>query len=228
MESRVLCNSSAIENRASPTLRQAQSDTLSEVFAPVAADPACTAFALTRLSCAKAPLFWVQDRLSRQEAGLPYLPGLAGRALIRVDLSHPRDVLWAMEEALKYASLGAVIGEVWGNPKVLDFTATKRLAMRAERYHVPCWLIRRAATPDLSAARNRWRVTALPSQPHPHDPKAPGDPRWRVELFRSRHAQPGTWIATHDRATDRLDLSAPFRDGTLAQGDGARAHRAAR
>lgn len=217
-----------MDNRGFTTPAPPQGPTLSEVFAPNAADAACVAFALARLPCGSPPLFWVQDRLSRQETGLPYLPGLPGRAIIRVDVNRPRDVLWAMEEALKCASLGAVIGEVWGNPKVLDFTATKRLAMRAERYRVPCWLIRRAAAPDLSAARDRWRVTSLPSLSHPDDPKAPGDPRWRVELFRSRHRQPGTWIATHDRAADRVDLSAPFRDGAVAEGDGARERRAAR
>lgn len=201
---------------------------LSEVFATNAADAACAGFGLTRLPHGGVPLLWVQDRLSRQETGLPYLPGLSGRTIIRVDVNRPLDVLWAMEEALKSSSLGAVIGEIWGNPKALDFTATKRLVMRAERYSVPCWLIRRAASPDLSAARDRWRVTSLPSLPHPHDLKAPGDPRWRVELFRSRHAQPGTWIATYDRAADRVDMSAPFRDGAMAEGDGARERRAAR
>ncbi|WP_324754983.1 hypothetical protein [Roseovarius sp. Pro17] len=224
----MLCDSSIIRNSdiATPALTEGRA--LSEVFATSAADAACVGFGLARLPRGAAPLFWVQDRLSRQETGLPYLPGLHGRAIIRVNVSRPIDVLWAMEEALKCSSLGAVIGEIWGNPKTLDFTATKRLVMRAERYEVPCWLIRRAASPDLSAARDRWRVTSLPSLPHPDDPKAPGDPRWQVELFRSRYRQPGTWVATYDRAADRIDMSAPFRDGAVAEKDGPRERRAAR
>ena len=42
------------------------------------------------------------------------------------------DALWAMEQALGCADLAAVVGEVWGDPAALDFTATKRLALRAE------------------------------------------------------------------------------------------------
>lgn len=208
--------------RFSPPSEPAPRDTctLSEVFPASETDAAGVGFVLTRLPGGSAPVLWVQDRLSRQQAGQPYLPGLAGRPLVRVDVNRPVDVLWALEEGLRCTSLAAVIGELWGDPRTLDFTATKRLAMRAEHYKVPCWLIRRAASPDLSAARNRWRVASLPSQAHPDDTRAPGDPRWQVELFRSRQQQPGTWVATYDRAADRVDLAAPLRDGAVAEGDG--------
>jgi protein ImuA len=228
LESLVLCDSSIIQNRGYATPAPTQTHILSEVFATNAADAACVGFGVASLPRGTAPLLWAQDRLSRQETGQPYLPGLPGRSIIRVDVSRAVDVLWAMEEALKCTSLGAIIGEIWGDPKQLDFTATKRLAMRAEHYGMPCWLIRRAASPDLSAARDRWRVMSLPSLQHPDDSKAPGDPRWQVELFRSRHRAPGTWIATYDRAADRLDMSAPFRDRAVAEGDGARERRTAR
>ncbi|MDA0339329.1 MAG: hypothetical protein O2910_05755, partial [Proteobacteria bacterium] len=126
------------------------------------------------------------------------------------------DVLWAMEEGLRCKALAAVIGEVWGDAAALDFTATKRLAMRAEAKGINAWLIRRAGTAKLSAARERWRVGALPSAAHLHDAKAPGQPRWQVELFRSRAGKPGTWVARYDRAAYRLDLSAPLRDAAVA------------
>ena len=162
-----------------------------------------------------------------KETGRPYLPGLtSGPSILHVAVSRPVDVLWALEEGLRCKTLSAVIGEVWGEHAAVSLTATKRLAMRAETSDVPCWLIRRATAPDLSAARDRWRVTSLPSTGHPHDPQAPGNPRWHVELFRSRHARPGEWVATHDRAADRVDLSAPSRDGAVAQGDGALGRRA--
>lgn len=224
----MLCDSSTMQDKQIATPPFMAGDTLSEIFATSAADAACAAFGLARLPRGAAPLFWVQDRISRQEAGLPYLPGLAGREVIRADLNQPVDVLRAMEEGLRCSCLAAVIGEIWGDPRSLDFTATKRLAMRAERYGVPCWLIRRAASPDLSAARDRWRVTSLPSERHPDDPKAPGAPRWQVELFRSRHGQTGIWIASYDRAANRLDLSSAFRDGAMAEDDGPRERRAAR
>ena len=203
--------------------------TLSEAFPETATDAAAVGFLLTRLPRTAAPILWVQDRLSRKEAGRPCLAGIGmARPILRVDLSRAADVLWAMEDGLRCKKLGAVIGEVWGDPPSLDFTATKRLAMRAEAAGVPCWLVRRAASPDLSAARERWRIASLPAAPHPYDAQAPGLPRWSLDLFRARTSQPGQWVATYDRATDRLDLSAPVRDGTLAAGDGTARQRAAR
>ena len=209
-------------------VRAASGPTLSEVFPEASSDAAAVGFVLSQLPGGMAPLFWVQDRLSRLETGLPYLPGLGPRPVIRVEVNRPVDVLWALEEALRCRALAMAIGEVWGQPKALDFTASTRLALRAERYGVPCWLIRRSAAPDLSASRARWRVAALPSAAHPDDAQAPGDPRWRIELFRARDAQPGAWVARHDRAADRVDLVAASGDGPLAEDHGPEQQRAAR
>ena len=202
--------------------------TLSEAFPASPADASAVGFALSRLPRTNAPILWVQDRLSRKEAGRPMLAGLpADRPIIMVDLSRASDVLWAMEDGLRCRSLGAVIGEVWGDPPALDFTATKRLAIRAEATDVSCWLIRRAASPDLSAARDRWRIASLPSAPNPHDAQAPGAARWSLDLFRSRRSKPGQWVASYDRAADRVHLSAPPRDRAVEPRDGTAGQRAA-
>ncbi len=148
--------------------------------------------------------------------------------ILRVHLSDPAGVLQAMEDGLNCTSLGAVIGEIWAEPSVLDFTSTKRLALRSEANAIPCWLLRRAASPDLSAARNRWRVASLPSETNPDDWRSPGDPRWQIELFKSRQANPGKWVATYDRAADRVDFFTPVRDGAVAAGNGTGWRRAAR
>ena len=202
--------------------------TLSEVFPQTPADAGATGFLLSRLPRTQAPILWVQDRISRKEAGRPALAGIGlMRPVIMVDLSRAADVLWAMEDGLRCRSLGAVVGEVWGDPPALDFTATKRLAMRAEAGDVACWLVRRAASPDLSAARDRWRITSLPSAAHPHDAQSPGDPRWSLDLFRSRRSKPGQWVATYERASHRLDLVAAIADGAVDPRDGAAGQRAA-
>ena len=202
--------------------------TLSEVFPAHPTDASAIGFVLSRLPRTNAPVLWVQDRLSRKEAGRPSLAGSgANRPVIMVDLSRAADVLWAMEDGLRCRALGAVIGEIWGDPPALDFTATKRLMLRAEAADVSCWLIRRSASPDLSAARDRWRVASLPSAPHPHDAQAPGRPRWTLDLFRSRRSKPGQWVACYDRAADRLDIVAATGDRTLDARDGATGQRAA-
>ncbi|MGL6211437.1 MAG: ImuA family protein [Paracoccaceae bacterium] len=198
------------------------------MFSTTSTDGGVSGFILSSLPDTPLPILWLQDHLSQTEAGRPYLPGLGtGQQVLHLTLPRAADVLWAMEEGLRCKALAAVIGEVWGAPSVLDFTATRRLAVRAEATGLPCWLLRRGAVPDLSAARNRWRVTSLPSLVHPHDSMAPGDPRWQVELFRSREAQPGAWVATYDRAADRVDFSAAVRDGAVAERDGAAGLRAA-
>ena len=160
--------------------------TLAEVFCTHATDGAPVGFTLAHLQNLTKPVLWIQDRLP------------AGIDLIYVDVSKPADLLWAMEEGLRCPDLGAVIGEIWGDPAALDFTATKRLALRSEAHRVPAWLIRRAASANLSAARLRWRVNGLPSLNHPHDAQAPGQAQWEAELFRARWQTPGTWVAHHD------------------------------
>jgi protein ImuA len=212
-----------------PRLIGGSSVALSEVFAGTAGDAGAVGFVLSRLAQGPGPILWIQDRLSRRETGGPHLPGLGpGRSVLLVTVTRPADVLIAAEEGLRCKSLSAVIAEVYGNSPALDFTATKRLALRAEATGVPCWLIRQGGTADLSAARDRWRITSLPAGPHPDDATAPGDPRWRVELFRSRDKPPGIWLARHDRTADRVDLSAAIPDGTLAEGAGTGGQRTAR
>ena len=181
--------------------------TLGEVFADRPTDGAPTGFVLARIDPSRGPILWIQDRMSRREAGLPHPPGLPeGTELLHLIVTRPVDVLWAMEQALTCRALAAVLGEVWGNPPAIDFTATKRLALRAEAHGVPAWLIRRGAKPDLSAARERWRVRSLPSDQHPFDPRAPGTALWQTELFRARFRAPGTWVARHDRAANRIEF----------------------
>jgi len=122
--------------------------------------------------------------------------GAHGDHLIHVEARDSRSALWAMEEGLRCSSLGGVIGELWGDPAALDFTATRRLAVAAERTGVACWLVRPGGGAGLSGARERWRLGSAPSADHPFDPKAPGLPRWEAGLFRSRRRPPGTWLVT--------------------------------
>lgn len=202
--------------------------TLAEIFPETATDGAAAGFALAHLRADKGPVLWIQDRLSRRETGRPYLAGMGARfEVILLEVGRPVDVLWAMEQGLSCTALGGVIGEIWGEAAAIDFTATKRLALRAEAQGTACWLIRRAARADLSAARERWRIASRPSSPHPEDPQAPGRPLWRATLFRARTRAPGTWDIGWSPATGPQPLAgqegwitpppAPPRIAALAQ-----------
>lgn len=196
---------------------------LTDVFSTAPADPTATGFVLSLMAKNNGPILWVQGYTSRRENGRLYTPGLKAlgveQAVLHVNVGHPRDVLWAMEEGAACASLSAVVGEIHGGPAMLDFTATRRLAMRAEQSGVPLYLIRSGDPGGLSAARMRWRVGALPSLEHPHDTASPGLAQWDVELFRARGPRPDRWVAQYDpnatRTADRIRLVSKSVDGTV-------------
>lgn len=203
---------------AHPQNRADHQATFGEIFATAAIDGAPTGFALAQFHGSSKPLLWIQDRVSRREAGRPYLAGLHPITdIIHVDASRAIDVLWAMEEGLRCSDLCGVIGEIWGDPQALDFTATKRLALRAEANNVPAWLIRRAAQPNLSAARERWTVSSLPSMAAPYDNRAPGQPLWQADLFRARWRTPGQWVAHYDDSTGLALQHGTAQNETMAR-----------
>src|SRR6516225_9668172 len=79
-------------------------------------------------------VLWIGDDFLLQENGAPYGPGLeqAGIApehLITVAATRTRDVLWAMEEALRCRFVGVVIGETAA--RGLDQVAMRRLSLAA-------------------------------------------------------------------------------------------------
>jgi len=149
------------------------SPTLSELFAAHPRDGGWAGFLLAQVDRTK-PVLWIQERMAILESGRVHPPGLAVPELIHVETRDARDALWAMEEGLRCAGLSAVIGELWGDPRALDFTATRRLAVAAERNGVPCWLVRLGGAANLSGARMRWRIASAPSLAHPFDARAPG------------------------------------------------------
>jgi protein ImuA len=188
------------------------SPTLSELFAAHPRDGGWAGFLLAQLDTGK-PLLWVQERMAILESGRVHPPGLPSQDLIHVEARDARDALWAMEEGLRCSALSAVIGEVWGDPRALDFTATRRLAVASERSGTPCWLVRLGGSANLSGARMRWRLASAPSLLNDLDPKAPGAAAWDAELFRARGMPPGRWSVSHD--ADRVHLVASTGGGAL-------------
>ena len=107
-------------------------------------------------------------------------------------------LLRAAVDALRCAALGAVIVEGWGAMRELDLTASRRLALAAERSGVPLFLLRLDAAPVPSAAQTRWQVAAAPSRPLAGN--APGRPAFDVTLLRQRSGPCGLdWRLEWDR-----------------------------
>jgi protein ImuA len=171
-------------------------------------------FLLAQLATGK-PLLWVQDRMAVLENGRIHPPGLHLQNLIHVEARDARDALWAMEEGLRCSGLSCVIGELWGDPRALDFTATRRLAVASERSATPCWLVRLGGHANLSGARMRWRIASAPSLLNSLDGRAPGLPAWDSELFRARGAPPGRWSLAYEAGA--FHLVAKSRDRALGE-----------
>lgn len=189
----------------------------SEIFAPAAeASGAGLALALARDALAASgqggdedarPVLWVQDRKAIRLGGRPFVAGLPPawrHRLIHVAAATPEDALFALEEGLKCRDLACVIGEIAGNPRALDFTASRRLSLTAEKHGVRLWLVRLDAVPDLSSARMRWQARAAPSPRPRWDAAAPGTATWHAELFRARAHVPGGWMLTDDTSVLRF------------------------
>jgi protein ImuA len=196
---------------------QGRIPTQSELLAASPRDSGGAGFLLPQLDRSK-PVLWVQERMAILESGRIYPPGLGEADILHVEARDARDALWAMEEGIRCAALSAVIGELYGDPAALDFTATRRLAIASERSGVPCWLGRLGGTANLSGARMRWRVASAPSLLNPLDPRAPGAPAWHAELFRARGAPPGRWSIAHEAGAFHLVSGT----GDRAVGEGQR------
>lgn len=190
---------------------------------------AAAALALARrhMAAHRGHILWVQDAQSRRLTGRPYRPGLPADLrdrVIHVGVRKPEDALFALEEGMRCRDLACVIGEIAGNPRVFDFTASRRLSLMAEKHGVPLFLVRLEAERDLSSARMRWEIASAPSIPPPWNPAAPGWPGWRAELFRSRTHAPGQWILRDDGQDLTIDRcpAAASDHGDLAGATGAR------
>lgn len=192
---------------------------LHEVFAagPVHG-PAATGFSLalaTRAGLSRAstgPIVWVRQRLLDSEFGLSHGHGMAALGLdparlLLVRVRDAADALKAAHDAVQCAAVGVVLAEIWGEPKALDLTASRRLSMAAADSGVTILTTRIAADPEPSAATSRWQVSAAPSRPL--EANAPGAPAFSVTLLRHRAGlAPRNWRVEWDHDQCR------FRDGS--------------
>ncbi|MDQ0513510.1 ImuA family protein [Ancylobacter amanitiformis] len=183
------------------------------------------------------PIVWVRQDFIDSEAGRLDAHGLRGLGLdparlILVRARDPEQALRAAGDAVRCAALGAVLLEPWGEPKALDLTATRRLALRAGASGVTFFLLRMAESPSASVAVTRWLVRPILSTPLAAD--APGAPAFAVTLLRHRgglngHAWNLEWdhescsfrdITPLSRAVVPVPAGRPARQDAATQGEG--------
>jgi protein ImuA len=154
-------------------------------------------------------VLWIAEDLSLAENGAPYGPGLDGigiapERLITVAAARERDVLWAMEEALRCRAVGMVIGEM--RPRDIDQVATRRLALAAAAGNALGLILRTAPDDGPSAAATRWVIGAAPSLDAARG-HGVGPPRLLARLVRNRRGHLGAWIVEWNSVEQRFELA---------------------
>lgn len=164
-----------------------------EFISPTLEDHAATdgfiAGLLASLLDVKGTLLWISSCRTLFPPALKNF-GVEPDHVIFIDLQKEKQVLWAMEEALKCSALTAVVGEL----HEIDFTASRRLQLAVEQSQVTGFIVRRKNQKKLNttACIARWRITSLPSEAI-EDLPGIGSPAWCVELLRIRNGKPGAW-----------------------------------
>jgi protein ImuA len=164
-----------------------------------------TAALVSRLMRDDGDVLWC-PRGASIHGGMPCARGLSllgvdPRRIIMAEARGDVERLWAMEEGLGCAGLVAVVVEL-GPPKAAARTREsincRRLQLVAEASGVTGILLRPDAGMDAATTgtpETRWRVTSIPGSRgegmqevrEAHD----WNPRWHVELLRSRNGRPG-------------------------------------
>jgi protein ImuA len=176
---------------------------LHEVFAGGHQSAAATGFVagLAGRIAPRRPLVWVRQDFSELESGALSMNGVAElgldpRCLVTVRAADSESALRTAADALVCDALGAVVLEVWGEPRQLDLVASRKLTLAAQASGVTALMLRIAAVPAPSTAETRWIVRAAHSPPAaPASPwSAWGAPMFDAELVRNRHGAVGRWI----------------------------------
>jgi protein ImuA len=143
---------------------------------------------LNRMMRRKGFCLWISSRRQVFPPALK-LMGIAPEAVVFIDLQNDKDVLWAVEEALRCEALIAVVGEL----KELTFAQSRRLQLAIEQSGVTGFIHR--VQPDAenaTACVARWRITPLAGILEEGMPGV-GFPKWNVELTKVRNGRPGSW-----------------------------------
>lgn len=186
----VSCGHAAIDVALGGGLMRAR---LHEVFAATIDDTGSAAgFAAmlaTQLARQGATIFWLREQAAEARGGCLHAPGLAelgidpGRVILGV-IDDALGVLRVASEVVRCPDIDVAVIELWKNPRALDLTASRRLAVAAQASGVTALMLRADAEPGPSAAQTRWSVASAAA--NPLEASAPGYPTLTLNLLRQR------------------------------------------
>jgi protein ImuA len=179
---------------------------LHEIAAAGEAHVAAAAGFALGLAPSSARLVWITEDMALAESGAPYGPGLDAfgllpERLLTVAVAQARDLMWAMEEALRCRAVATVIGELRHGE--LDAVAVRRLSLAAGQNGALALLLRASPPHDASTAATRWVVGAAPSSPSPGG-EGEKNPCFAVRLTRNRRGPLGAWTLQWSNDDERF------------------------
>jgi len=143
---------------------------------------------LTNLMRKKGFCLWISSRRLIFPPALK-LFGVDPEQVIFIDLKTDKDVLWAVEEALRCSALIAVVGEV----KELSFANSQRLQLAIEQSKVTGFIHRiYSRTENNTTCAVRWKISPISGITETDMPGV-GFPKWNVELTKVRSGRTGIW-----------------------------------
>ncbi len=124
--------------------------------------------------------------------------GVDADQIIFVELKKEKEIVWAVEEALRCNAVTCVIAEI----AELGFTESRRFQLAIEQSGVACFVLRYKPRNLATASTTRWQVKPLSSV---SDDGLPGvvHPRWQVDLLKVRNGKPGSWVVQWSRGRFR-------------------------
>lgn len=188
---------------------------LHEIFAAEQGDVgSATGFAAMvalRMGRPDGAIVWLRQQDIEVREGQLHAPGLIeiglnpSRILLGV-IPDALGLLRAAAEVVRCPQVGVAVIELWRMPRVLDLTASRRLAVACEVSGVTALMLRVEAEPAPSAALTRWQVGSAASAPL--EANAPGHPVLEISLLRQRGRPAGArWQVEWNR--DRLCFREP-------------------
>ena len=155
---------------------------------------------LSQLSARRqGPLIWITTHKALSETGSLYGPGLHAFGLhpdrlLIVQTAKEKDALWAAEEALGLGNALSVVLNLQTSAKGLPLAATRRLHLRAETNHTPCFMLLAGSDPPApSIALTRWQIEAAHARTLNGFQEGTGHPTFTATLTRNRQGQTGTF-----------------------------------
>ncbi len=156
-----------------------------------------------RVAAGGGTIMWLRQEETEKRGGKLYAPGLVDLGLDPARLllglmPDPVTLLRVAAEVVCCPEVAVAVIELWRMPRQLDLTASRRLALAAERSGATALMLRIEAEPTPSAAQTRWSVRSAAAAPL--EANAPGWPALEVHLLRQRGGPSGLrWQVEWDR-----------------------------